>query len=90
MVLYVALIVFFAFFYTAVVFNPAETADNLKKYGGFMPGIRPGKNTADYLDYVLTRLTVVGAVYLCRRLPPAGDPDLAVTACRSTSAAPPC
>ncbi|HEV2098043.1 MAG TPA: preprotein translocase subunit SecY [Stellaceae bacterium] len=62
--LYVALIVFFCFFYTAIVFNPAETADNLRKYGGFIPGIRPGKNTADYLDYVLTRLTVVGAAYL--------------------------
>ncbi len=53
-----------AFFYTAIVFNPSDTADNLKKYGGFVPGIRPGKNTADYLDYVLTRLTVVGASYL--------------------------
>ncbi len=52
------------FFYTAIVFNPTETADNLRKYGGFIPGIRPGKNTADYLDYVLTRLTVVGAAYL--------------------------
>jgi preprotein translocase subunit SecY len=62
--LYVALIVFFCFFYTAIVFNPVETADNLKKYGGFIPGIRPGKNTADYLDYVLTRLTVIGAAYL--------------------------
>ncbi|MBX9633905.1 MAG: preprotein translocase subunit SecY [Magnetospirillum sp.] len=62
--LYAGLILFFAFFYTAVVFNPTETADNLKKYGGFIPGIRPGKNTADYLDYVLTRLTVVGAAYL--------------------------
>jgi len=62
--LYVALIIFFTFFYTAVVFNPAETADNLRKYGGFVPGIRPGKNTADHLDYVLTRLTVVGAIYL--------------------------
>ncbi len=62
--LYAALIAFFAFFYTAVVFNPVETADNLKKYGGFVPGIRPGKNTADYLDYVLTRLTVIGALYL--------------------------
>ncbi len=62
--LYIALIVFFAFFYTAVVFNPVETADNLKKHGGFVPGIRPGKNTADYLDYVLTRLTVLGAGYL--------------------------
>src|SRR5277367_5584219 len=64
MSLYVALIAFFAFFYTAIVFNPAETADNLKKYGGFIPGIRPGKNTADYLDYVLTRLTAIGALYL--------------------------
>jgi preprotein translocase subunit SecY len=62
--LYVSMIVFFAFFYTAVIFNPTETADNLKKFGGFVPGIRPGKNTADYLDYVLTRLTVVGAIYL--------------------------
>ena len=64
MALYMALIVFFAFFYTAVVFNPTETADNLKKYGGFVPGIRPGQNTAEYLDRVLTRLTVVGAGYL--------------------------
>jgi preprotein translocase subunit SecY len=64
LLLYVALIIFFAFFYTAVVFNPVETADNLRKYGGFVPGIRPGKNTADHLDYVLTRLTVVGALYL--------------------------
>ncbi len=62
--IYGSLIAFFAFFYTAVVFNPQETADNLKKYGGFVPGIRPGKNTGDYLDYVLTRLTVVGAAYL--------------------------
>ncbi|HEX4111995.1 MAG TPA: preprotein translocase subunit SecY [Stellaceae bacterium] len=62
--IYVALIVFFCFFYTAIVFNPGETADNLRKYGGFLPGIRPGKSTGDYLDYVLTRLTVVGAVYL--------------------------
>jgi preprotein translocase subunit SecY len=63
--LYMAMIVFFAFFYTAVVFNPTETADNLKKYGGFVPGIRPGQNTAEYLDRVLTRLTAVGAIYLC-------------------------
>jgi preprotein translocase subunit SecY len=62
--LYVALIIFFSFFYTAIVFNPVETADNLKKYGGFIPGIRPGKATADHLDYILTRLTVVGATYL--------------------------
>ncbi|TAN58973.1 MAG: preprotein translocase subunit SecY [Rhodospirillales bacterium] len=62
--IYLGLIVFFAFFYTAVVFNPADTADNLKKHGGFIPGIRPGRNTADYLDFVLTRLTVLGAIYL--------------------------
>ncbi len=64
LILYASGIAFFAFFYTAIVFNPSDTADNLKKYGGFVPGIRPGKNTADYLDYVLTRLTVVGASYL--------------------------
>ncbi len=64
LILYATLIIFFAFFYTSVVFNPVETADNLKKYGGFVPGIRPGKNTADHLDYILTRLTVVGAMYL--------------------------
>ncbi len=64
MALYISLIVFFSFFYTAIVFNPVETADNLRKYGGFVPGIRPGKNTADYLDYVLTRITVIGAIYL--------------------------
>jgi preprotein translocase subunit SecY len=62
--MYVSLIVFFAFFYTAVVFNPKETADNLKQYGGFIPGIRPGDRTAEYIDYVLTRITVVGAAYL--------------------------
>jgi preprotein translocase subunit SecY len=62
--IYVTMIVFFAFFYTAVVFNPEDTADNLKKHGGFIPGIRPGKNTSQYLDRVLTRLTVVGAAYL--------------------------
>jgi preprotein translocase subunit SecY len=62
--LYLFLIVFFAFFYTSIVFNPQETADNLKKNGGFIPGYRPGKNTADYLDGVVTRLTVVGAAYL--------------------------
>jgi preprotein translocase subunit SecY len=62
--LYVSLIVFFAFFYTAVVFNPTETADNLKKHGGFIPGIRPGERTAEYIDYVLSRITVVGAAYL--------------------------
>ncbi|HEY4342713.1 MAG TPA: preprotein translocase subunit SecY [Parvibaculum sp.] len=64
MALYAAGIIFFAFFYTAIVFNPKETADNLKKYGGFIPGIRPGERTANYIDYVLTRLTVLGAIYL--------------------------
>ena len=64
MLLYGAGIVFFSFFYTAVVFNPEETADNLKRYGGFIPGIRPGKNTEAYFDYVLTRITVIGAGYL--------------------------
>ncbi len=62
--LYVAMIVFFAFFYTAIVFNPQDTAENLRKYGGFVPGIRPGTPTADYFDYVLTRITCVGALYL--------------------------
>jgi preprotein translocase subunit SecY len=56
--------VFFAFFYTSVVFNPVDVADNLKKSGGFVPGIRPGKNTAEYLEYILNRLTVIGALYL--------------------------
>ncbi|MFN3389202.1 MAG: preprotein translocase subunit SecY [Allosphingosinicella sp.] len=64
MLLYAAGIIFFCFFYTAVVFNPEETADNLKRYGGFIPGIRPGKRTEEYLDFVLTRITVVGAAYL--------------------------
>lgn len=64
MALYAAGIIFFSFFYTAVVFNPEETAENLKKYGGFIPGIRPGVRTSEYLDYVLTRITVVGAAYL--------------------------
>ena len=61
---YIALIVFFAFFYTAIVFNPSDTADNLKRQGGFIPGIRPGEKTAEYIDYVLTRITCVGAAYL--------------------------
>lgn len=64
MTLYAVGIIFFCFFYTAVVFNPEDTAENLKKNGGFIPGIRPGKRTAEYLDYVLTRITVVGAIYL--------------------------
>ena len=62
--LYIAAILFFCFFYTAIVFNPEETADNLRKHGGFIPGIRPGAKTAEYLDYVLTRLTAIGAIYI--------------------------
>jgi preprotein translocase subunit SecY len=62
--IYISLIVFFAFFYTSIVFNPADTADNLKKQGGFIPGIRPGRNTEDYLGHILMRLTTVGALYL--------------------------
>ena len=62
--LYAVLIIFFTFFYTSIMFNPKDTADNLKKYGGFIPGIRPGERTAEYIDYVLTRITVLGALYL--------------------------
>ena len=64
MLLYAALIIFFAFFYTAIVLNPQETADNLKKQGGFIPGIRPGERTADFIDKILTRVTVLGAMYI--------------------------
>ena len=64
LLIYIGMIVFFAFFYTAIVFNPEDTAENLRKNGGYIPGIRPGKSTADYLDFVLTRLTVMGAAYL--------------------------
>ena len=64
MALYAAGIIFFCFFYTSIVFNPNDTADNLKRYGGFIPGIRPGPRTAEYIDHVLTRLTLVGALYL--------------------------
>ena len=64
MITYAAAIVFFSFFYTALVFNPKETADNLKKSGAFIPGIRPGINTASYIDLVMTRLTFFGAIYI--------------------------
>lgn len=64
MIAYGSLIAFFCFFYTAIVFNPEENADTLRKYGGFVPGIRPGKNTADHLDYILTRISAIGAIYL--------------------------
>jgi preprotein translocase subunit SecY len=63
-VIYVLLIIFFCFFYTAVQFNPVDVADNMKRYGGFIPGIRPGKNTAEFIDKVLTRLTFSGAIYV--------------------------
>ena len=65
--LYIALasgIIFFSFFYTSIVFNPKETAENLRKYGGYIPGIRPGERTAEYIDTILMRLTTVGALYL--------------------------
>ncbi len=64
LLLFAALIIFFAFFYTSIMFNPKETAENLKKYGGFIPGIRPGEKTAEYIDYVLTRVTAIGGLYL--------------------------
>jgi preprotein translocase subunit SecY len=64
MIFYASMIAFFAFFYTAIVFNPKDTADQLKKHSGFIPGYRPGERTAEYIDYVLTRITVVGALYL--------------------------
>ena len=64
MLIYFALIVFFCYFYVSITFNPVEVADNMKKYGGFIPGIRAGKPTAEYLDYVLTRLTAPGSLYL--------------------------
>jgi preprotein translocase subunit SecY len=64
MTLFVGLIIFFAFFYTAMVFNPVDVADNLKKFGGFVPGVRPGRETAEYIDHVLSRITFAGAIYL--------------------------
>ena len=64
MVCYIGLILFFTFFYVSITFNPVEVADNMKRYGGFIPGIRAGRPTAEYLDYVLTRITVPGAIYL--------------------------
>ena len=90
MALYAAGIIFFCFFYTAVVFNPEETAENLKRYGGFIPGIRPGKRTEEYLDYVLTRITVIGAAYLTLICLVPEYPDRAARASPSISAAPAC
>jgi preprotein translocase subunit SecY len=63
-VLYTVLIIFFCFFYVSIIFNPNEAADNMRKYGGFIPGIRPGKNTAEYMNKILTKITVVGGLYL--------------------------
>ncbi|MCX6574613.1 MAG: SecY family transport protein, partial [Candidatus Aminicenantes bacterium] len=63
-IIYAFIIVFFAYFYTAIVFNPNEIADNMRKNGGYIPGIRPGKNTSDYIDDVLSRITMAGAIYL--------------------------
>ena len=88
LMLYIGLIIFFAFFYTAIVFNPTETADNLKKHGGFIPGIRPGERTAEYIDYVLSRITVHRRRLSGARLPAAGNPHLLCGRCRSISAAP--
>ena len=62
--LYVVGIIFFAYFYTAIIFNPDDVAENMRKYGGFIPGIRPGKRTAEYIDTILARITLVGALYL--------------------------
>jgi preprotein translocase subunit SecY len=62
--IYVTLIIFFAFFYVGIIFNPTELADNMRKYGGFIPGIRPGRNTSEYINRILTRLTLVGGIYL--------------------------
>jgi preprotein translocase subunit SecY len=63
--LFVSLILFFAYFYTAIIFNPDDVSENMRKYGGFIPGIRPGKRTAEHIDTILTRITLAGAVYLC-------------------------
>ena len=73
--LYVVGIIFFAYFYTAIIFNPDDVAENMRKYGGFIPGIRPGKRTAEYIDTILARITLVGAVYLALRGAAAGVPD---------------
>jgi preprotein translocase subunit SecY len=64
MILYGSMVVFFAYFYTAITFNPTDVADNMKKYGGFIPGIRPGRQTAEYLDRILTRITLPGALFI--------------------------
>ena len=88
--LYALIIIFFTYFYTAIVLNPNDLADNMRKYGGFIPGIRPGKKTAEYIDRMLTRITLPGAIFLALI---AVLPDLLIRAastCRSTSAARAC
>ena len=74
--IYVGFIFFFCYFYTAVTFNPVDVAENMKKYGGYIPGIRPGKRTADYIDRILTRITFGGAMYISAGLCSAHHPDL--------------
>ena len=88
--LYAAGIAFFCFFYTAVQFNSEETAENLKRHGGFIPGIRPGKATEHYFDYLLNRITVIGAAYLVTDLPDPGDRVQPGGHCPSIWAAPAC
>ena len=86
--LFVFFILFFCYFYTAVVFNPEDLAENLKKYGGFIPGVRPGKKTAEYIDRVVTRITLGGAIYVAAICVLPGHPDLRSSTCRTTSAGP--
>ena len=74
-ILFTALIIFFCFFYVSIIFNPNEAADNMRKYGGFIPGIRPGKNTAEYMNKILTRITVVGGLYLAHSVADSADHD---------------
>ena len=81
-------IILFTYFYTAVTFNPVDQADNLKKYGGFIPGVRPGRPTAEFLDRILARLTFPGALYLARGRGAADDPDQPDRRRTSSSAAP--
>ena len=83
-------IIFFCFFYTAVQFNSEETAENLKRHGGFIPGIRPGKATEQYFDYLLNRITVIGAAYLVADLPRSRRSCRPRPASTSVSAAPAC
>ena len=78
---FVVLIVFFCFFYVSIIFNPNEAADNMRKYGGFIPGIRPGKNTAEYMDKILSKITVVGGLVLVDPGAHSADHDLGESSC---------